>query len=98
MGQIYRKCEARTTFAHNQLISKELEDNGLETEPSQFRDFSGLAAYIAGLGRREYFSRTWIVQEVLLAQDIIIFCGDSQLSWDDFAKLFSQIEKSVLSE
>lgn len=34
--------------------------------------------------KRAYFTRTWIIQEVALAQHIVIRCGGSEVSWDDF--------------
>jgi hypothetical protein len=29
-------------------------------------------------------TRLWIIQEVLLAQELILFCGDRSLTWDAF--------------
>lgn len=49
----------------------------------------GGAAYwnaIAKLFRRRYFSRVWIIQEVILARAITVFCGRYSVSWDDLIK------------
>ena len=35
-----------------------------------------------------YWSRRWIVQEVILAQDLKITCGRDELKWDKLEKLF----------
>jgi hypothetical protein len=43
---------------------------------------SGLA--LASLCNRPYWSRLWIFQEVSLAQDIILICGNQIIPWDQF--------------
>ena len=37
--------------------------------------------------QREYWGRMWIVQEVLLAKDVTVVCGDRLLSWDSLEVL-----------
>lgn len=32
--------------------------------------------------RRTYFTRTWIIQEVLLARDLTVYCGEHSVAWD----------------
>ncbi|KAK3713006.1 hypothetical protein LTR37_008691 [Vermiconidia calcicola] len=32
---------------------------------------------------RKYFTRTWIIQEVVLAKEVYIHCGDDVSSWED---------------
>ncbi|KAI1146498.1 heterokaryon incompatibility protein-domain-containing protein [Nemania diffusa] len=34
--------------------------------------------------KREYFSRVWTIQEIVLAQSAIIVCGSKSVSWQDF--------------
>jgi hypothetical protein len=36
------------------------------------------------LCQRQYWSRLWIVQEIMLARDIEIFCGTKSLDWNTF--------------
>jgi hypothetical protein len=33
---------------------------------------------------RQWFQRAWIVQEVILASNVALFCGEWSLPWDDF--------------
>lgn len=40
---------------------------------------------IEDLLSRDYFSRMWVVQEVLLARDIMILCGSECRSWDELS-------------
>ena len=37
--------------------------------------------------RLPWFTRTWVMQEVALARDVVVFCGNTQLSWDKFMVL-----------
>lgn len=39
---------------------------------------------ILALWNRSYWKRVWIVQEVLLAKDIIVICGDRSCPWQAF--------------
>ncbi|CAM1503622.1 Fc.00g012130.m01.CDS01 [Cosmosporella sp. VM-42] len=36
---------------------------------------------------REWFSRVWVFQEVVVSKDVSIQCGPRRISWDDFCKL-----------
>lgn len=42
------------------------------------------SAAIASLQRRTYWTRTWIIQEIVLAFDIHVFCGDRICHWPNF--------------
>ena len=43
-----------------------------------------ISAAIAFLQRRTYWTRTWIIQEIALASDIHVFCGDQFSHWSNF--------------
>jgi hypothetical protein len=45
---------------------------------------------INALYSREYWTRTWIVQEIVLASKIDIYCGDYSCSWESFTAHVSQ--------
>jgi hypothetical protein len=54
-------------------------------------DFSGYpvspsSEAIRSLLRNSYFTRLWIVQEVLLAKRVYIVCGELWLEWDDITR------------
>ncbi|KAI2469321.1 HET-domain-containing protein [Annulohypoxylon bovei var. microspora] len=67
-----------------------LETISFNDEPAQklfgkFRDrseFSRLAAF-AKIIKRLWFTRVWVVQELALATQATMFCGDSSISWVD---------------
>ncbi len=46
-------------------------------------------AALAALMRRPWFSRRWIVQEIALAREATLHCGDKQVEWQDFADAIS---------
>jgi Heterokaryon incompatibility protein (HET) len=51
-----------------------------EVEKQDDKNDEGWAA-LANLCRREYWYRTWIIQELLLASNIDLLCGDTKVSW-----------------
>jgi hypothetical protein len=36
--------------------------------------------------RRTYWRRMWVIQEIQLAKDLSIYCGDYQIKWTEFAR------------
>jgi hypothetical protein len=53
--------------------------------PSQCTPIDPLEQAITALLSRPYWERAWIRQEFLLAQNIIIYCGDRITSWERFS-------------
>lgn len=52
---------------------------------------------IKSLCNREYWTRLWIIQEILLATDILISCGDESLSWSALSSFFALLTKHFSS-
>lgn len=46
---------------------------------------------------REYWTRLWIIQEVLLSTDILLCCGDESLPWSCLSSFFSILTKPFSS-
>lgn len=46
-------------------------------------------AALSALARRPWFSRRWIVQEIAVAKNATLHCGDSSVNWRDFADAIS---------
>jgi Heterokaryon incompatibility protein (HET) len=40
-----------------------------------------------------WFHRTWVVQEVALAREARLYCGDRHLSWDDVARFTTWLQR-----
>jgi hypothetical protein len=51
------------------------------------------AGAILLLCHNKYWSRIWIVQEVMVAKDIVICCGQCSFRWAQLAELFLQLAK-----
>ena len=50
------------------------------------------------LMQRPWFSRRWVVQEVALARDAVIYCGEDEITWKKFAvavELFVEVETAT---
>jgi len=43
--------------------------------------------------RRPYWKRLWIVQEVILARDILVCCGSMRVEWDKFEDWYLAMKK-----
>jgi hypothetical protein len=41
---------------------------------------------IGDLFKREWFSRVWVIQEVILAYELRLMCGNYEVDWDDILK------------
>ena len=44
---------------------------------------------LADLLKREWFNRRWVVQELVLAKNRYLYCGDRSLNWSDFERAIS---------
>ena len=44
---------------------------------------------LADLMKRDWFSRRWVVQVLVLAKNRYLYCGDRSLHWDDFERAVS---------
>ena len=83
--------EAESVFG---WVGEQSEDSHLAIEklrsikrPSKQKSISTFSAEVWGalsrLFSRSWFERSWIVQEVILARDLVIVCGNDKLRWDD---------------
>ena len=54
-------------------------------------------AAIRGLCLRPYWSRLWVFQELMLAQQITLMCGSDMLPWKSFREFLLQLRNSALS-
>jgi hypothetical protein len=37
------------------------------------------------IAQRDFWTRIWIVQEVAIASEVIVYCGPDQMPWEDFS-------------
>ncbi|KAI1769813.1 heterokaryon incompatibility protein-domain-containing protein, partial [Hypoxylon cercidicola] len=80
-------AEDESDFA---MESLETDLHALNEEDVALFDQNGLRhnmnRTIESLLSRDYFSRMWVVQEVLLARDILILCGSKCRIWHDLSR------------
>ncbi|KAI9765876.1 MAG: hypothetical protein M1839_005292 [Geoglossum umbratile] len=46
---------------------------------------------ILALFSRNYWKRLWIIQEILLAQDLVVCCGQKQIHWGSFESFWNEL-------
>ena len=51
-------------------------------------------AGLRGLFQSSYWERLWIIQEVCLAKDLVLFCGAAVMTWPDIKELVGRIKRS----
>jgi hypothetical protein len=47
--------------------------------------------HLINLLRRDWFRRTWVIQEVASAQDPIVICGSQSIHWEIFAEVYMRL-------
>ena len=100
MDQIYQGAHHALVWlgaadSHSLVAMKTMEE--ISTEPSSDipicqSDFESLLAW----SRRPYWSRTWVVQEFLLARDILVVCGSARLDWSTILTFIRHVERQLL--
>jgi len=59
-----------------------------------WKDEEGKA--ILAICQRKYWTRVWIVQEIIYAKCILVLCGSKSLSWGEFGNVFQSLESIKL--
>jgi ankyrin repeat protein len=88
MARIYAK-------AFNVLIWLGIEANGsseaMEAIKSGFdsiHEYQSVQSQVQALFERPYWGRLWIIQEALMAQNILVLCGNKSFTWDRLEFIF----------
>ena len=68
LAEQYHIAQDRASF--NTIFTRFFNDDG-----------TCLWRELCDICQRQYWTRTWIIQEVILAKDVIIHCGSRQISW-----------------
>lgn len=95
MGDIYRKAGAVLVWLgpaspESDLIFDMCETKVMSTEYDALISISWedeLGAALEAIYQRSYWTRLWIIQELLLAKSLIFFCGPKLTSWSVFRHL-----------
>ncbi|KAH0559693.1 hypothetical protein GP486_003790 [Trichoglossum hirsutum] len=60
-------------------------------EPQQWLDY---AAFL----QRSWFSRVWVIQEIFVARNVVVFCGSNVLLWSDISASSQVLRETQLGE
>jgi hypothetical protein len=55
------------------------------------RSEGDISSALGELVKRPYWTRTWVVQELVLGQSVSIWCGDECVSWDPLFEFISSL-------
>ncbi|KAI0547896.1 heterokaryon incompatibility protein-domain-containing protein [Xylaria curta] len=69
-----------------------------EEGPGLTRDETSEIRCVASFIDRKWFHRVWTFQELCLAKDAQVLCGDFQISWSVIAKAYAALESYGLSQ
>jgi hypothetical protein len=79
--------------SHNDVIAVDCSCSPCETLNEEIEDeSSALVAAFASLSRRPYWSRVWIIQELVLAHSAVVFCGSKFLPLTELYAFFLRDE------
>jgi hypothetical protein len=79
----------------------------ISDEVLQLQDFDELCESVEAaakwkalldLMQRPWFSRRWAIQEISLAREAVLYCGEDKINWKDFAtavELFLEVESAT---
>lgn len=59
-------------------------------------EFAFFLRPLMALLKRPYWNRTWIVQELALAQRLTLWCGGDSIAWSQFTSVFLSLELDTL--
>ena len=104
MGSIYKRAQQVIAWVgeEDQYTSEafgllqEVASEPPQSELDELRSLStrklpvSAAKGLRSLINREYWRRVWILQEILLARDVEVRCGDQRISWDTMMVAFSR--------
>ncbi|KAJ8106830.1 hypothetical protein ONZ43_g6928 [Nemania bipapillata] len=52
---------------------------------------------VMSLFRRPWFRRAWVVQEIIVASNIKVVCGQYNIQWDDLVHVMERVRKALLT-
>jgi hypothetical protein len=97
MGRIYEEAQTVIVWlgeeAGDSAFAMDLM-NGWHTfsRLSKFLDQSRVTSALLAWFRRDYWTRTWVVQEFLLARDLSVVCGNSIVQWQALRQFCSDVQ------
>ena len=85
MAKIYAKADEVIIWLG---IKADNSDKAMEAINSGFNSTRQHGSQVQTLFRRPYWDRLWILQELLMGQNILVLCGNKRFSWKRLEALF----------
>ncbi|KAH8650844.1 heterokaryon incompatibility protein-domain-containing protein, partial [Tricladium varicosporioides] len=107
MAEIYGRAVQVCVWLGVATKSSQIALRFIKKEVLQLRHFDELCGSrqasekwkaLLELMQRPWFSRRWVVQEISLARQAVMYCGSDQISWQKFAvavELFVEVETAT---
>jgi hypothetical protein len=80
----WRTEQVITAMEHNFGVPDSDEDSLPVRKPTSHEEIDRLADIWIAFLKRPYWSRTWIVQEVVLGKQVTLYCGPDKADWRKF--------------
>jgi hypothetical protein len=93
LGEATDSSRMALSFIKNEVLYLQSFDTLCDS-----KDASKKWVALLDLMQRPWFSRRWVVQELALAREPIIYCGNDRISWKKFAiavELFVEVETAT---
>ena len=98
--EIIRKLAMACNISRELILKPEelVADLALDLPSLESSDWRSILSFF----ERPVFERVWVIQEIVVAQDVVVRCGDDYVTWSELsltAKLFGQgpWQKALLS-
>jgi hypothetical protein len=98
MGEIYRKAQLVITWLgaedpytnlaltiHKSIVFDGFMEDFIGQESAQIDALEAFAQH-------PYFSSMWVIQEVILAREVVISCGQNSVSWSQLSRFLEVVE------
>ncbi|KAI1407618.1 HET-domain-containing protein [Hypoxylon sp. FL1857] len=81
MSQIYSTARTCLVYIGEHRDNSEMAMRLMDRDRFPDELSKDISTALSNLFRRPYFSRTWILQELVLSSKIVVYCGDDTANW-----------------
>jgi hypothetical protein len=75
----------------NQQVIPRISETRLAVNTPENRKWNSMVVSLILLLQRPWFTRTWIIQEAVLATTAIVLCGNHSTSWEDLVRVVDYV-------
>ncbi|OGM49018.1 hypothetical protein ABOM_003126 [Aspergillus bombycis] len=98
MGDLYRQAQQVLVWLGPGTTESDLIFDLCAEAKQEEIDLQGASGNALDmLYRRSYWTRLWIIQELFLARDAVVFCGSRSAAWSSFRRLTTAVKGEFVS-